>query len=311
MRDLQRRLATAGFDPGSGEHGRFGAATETAVKAFQIARGLQADGLCDQQTWSAIVEAGYQLGDRLLYLRRPMQRGDDVAELQGRLGTLGFDPGRVDGIFGPSTAQALTEFQANAGLPADGIAGPETVEALTRLGARSSTQGVSEVRERDSLRHAPTTLAGRRVAIGEPGGLEVLVRGVHRALALVGADVLVLQHPDGSTLAAAANTFDAELYVDLTFDDERCRTAYYAATGFESAGGKRLADILESLVPPVLGQESGVPIGMRLAVLRETRMPAVHCAIGPPRSAVAHLPDLALAVGRGITRWCQQPIQAT
>ena len=64
-------------------------------------------------------------------------------------------------------------------------------------------------------------------------------------------------------------------------------------------------------MPPVLGQESGVPIGMRLAVLRETRMPAVHCAIGPPRSAVTHLPDLALAVCRGITRWCQQPIQAT
>ncbi|RPI07011.1 MAG: hypothetical protein EHM63_08285, partial [Actinobacteria bacterium] len=51
--------------------------------------------------------------------------------------------------------------------------------------------------------------------------------------------------------------------------------------------------------------------GMRLAVLRETRMPAVHCAIGPPRSAVTHLPDLALAVGRGITRWCQEPIPAT
>ena len=137
------------------------------------------------------------------------------------------------------------------------------------------------------------------------------MRGVHRALAVVGADVLVVQHPDGSTLAAAANTFAAELYVDLAFDDERCRTAYYAATGFESAGGRRLADILEGLVPPVLGQDSGVPVGMRLAVLRETRMPAVHCAIGPPRSAVTHLPDLALAVGRGITRWCQEPIPAT
>jgi N-acetylmuramoyl-L-alanine amidase len=278
------------------------------VRAFQVARGLEANGICDRQTWTAIVEAGYQLGDRLLYLRRPMQRGDDVAELQGRLGMLGFDPGRIDGIFGPTTARALTEFQANAGLPSDGIAGHESVALLDRLAGRGgSTRGVSEVREREALRHAPRTLAGRRLALGEPGGLEVLVRGVHRALALAGAEVVVLQHPDGSTLAAGANAADAELYLDLALDDERCHGAYYAATGFESPGGKRLASILDELVPPVLGQPQGVSVGMRLAVLRETRMPAVHYAIGPPHDAIPLLPELALAVSRAITRWCQQP----
>lgn len=278
------------------------------MRAFQVARGLQADGVCDLQTWTAIVEAGYELGDRLLYLRRPMQRGDDVAELQRRLGTLGFDPGRIDGIFGPTTVRALTEFQSNAGLPPDGIAGHESVALLDRLTARAgSSQGVSEVREREALRHAPTTLSGRRLALGEPGGLEVLIRAAHRALALAGADVIVLQHPDGSALAAAANAADAELYLDLALDDERCHGAYYAATGFESAGGKRLATMLDELVPPVLGQPRGVPVGMRLAVLRETRMPAVRYAIGPPADAIAALPDLALAVSRAITRWCQQP----
>jgi len=308
VRDLQRRLATAGFDPGGVEHGHYGAATETAVRAFQVARGLDVSGVCDRQTWTAIVEAGYQLGDRLLYLRRPMQRGDDVAELQRRLGLLGFDPGRVDGIFGPTTAQALTEFQANAGLPADGIAGHESVALLDRLTGRTgSTQGVSEVREREALRHAPTTLSGRRLAIGEPGGLEVLVRGVHRALALAGADVVVLQLRDESALAAAANAAQAELYLDLAFDDERCHGAYYAATGFESAGGKRLAAMLDELVPPVLGQPPGASVGMRLAVLRETRMPAVRYSIGPPHAAIPLLPDLALAVSRAITRWCQRP----
>jgi len=280
------------------------------VRAFQVARGLDANGVCDRQTFTAIVEAGYHLGDRLLYLRRPMQRGDDVAELQRRLGMLGFDPGRIDGIFGPTTARALTEFQANAGLPADGIAGHESVALLDRLAGRVGSQGVSEVREREALRHAPTTLAGRRLAIGEPGGLEVLVRGVHRALALAGADVVVLEHPDGSTLAAGANAADAELYLDLAIDDERCHGAYYAATGFESPGGKRLAAILDELVPPVLGQPHGASVGMRLAVLRETRMPAVHYAIGPPHDAIPLLPDLALAVSRAITRWCQQPATA-
>ena len=48
-----------------------------------------------------------------------MLRGDDVAELQQRLGALGFDAGRVDGIFGAETATALEALQRNAGLPTD------------------------------------------------------------------------------------------------------------------------------------------------------------------------------------------------
>ena len=96
---------------------QFGAGTEAAVRAFQEPRGLRVDGICGDETWASLVEAGYRLGDRLLYHRAPMLRGDDVAELQRLLGGLGFDAGRVDGIFGPDTAAALVEFQRNAGLP--------------------------------------------------------------------------------------------------------------------------------------------------------------------------------------------------
>ena len=114
--------------------GAFGPGTGAAVAAFQQAAGLDVDGGCDAATWSALVEAGYRLGDRLLYLRSPMIRGDDVADLQRRLGALGFDAGRVDGIFGPDTDRALGDFQRNSGLVSDGICGPDTVAALARLG---------------------------------------------------------------------------------------------------------------------------------------------------------------------------------
>ena len=73
---------------------------------------------------AALVEAGYRLGDRSLYLHSPMMRGDDVADLQLRLGGLGFDAGRIDGVFGPDSARALLDFQRNTGLATDGIAGP-------------------------------------------------------------------------------------------------------------------------------------------------------------------------------------------
>ena len=42
-------------------------------------------------------------------IARPMLRGDDVAELQVLLSQLGFNPGRIDGIFGPTTGDALAE----------------------------------------------------------------------------------------------------------------------------------------------------------------------------------------------------------
>ncbi|MSX00132.1 MAG: N-acetylmuramoyl-L-alanine amidase, partial [Actinobacteria bacterium] len=81
-----------------------------------------------------------------------MMRGDDVSELQLRLGALGFDAGRVDGIFGSLTQQAIADFQRNAGLVSDKVCGPETVDSLVRLEGRGGTATVTGVRERDRLR---------------------------------------------------------------------------------------------------------------------------------------------------------------
>ncbi|MGZ7087798.1 MAG: peptidoglycan-binding domain-containing protein, partial [Ilumatobacteraceae bacterium] len=127
VRDLQQRLAALGLDPSIEPRGAFGEATVASVRAFQTARGIPASGVCDASTWTALVEAGYRIGDRLLYLRSPMLRGDDVAELQRGLGALGFDAGRVDGILGPTTERALRDFQRNAGLTTDGVCGPEVL----------------------------------------------------------------------------------------------------------------------------------------------------------------------------------------
>ena len=56
--------------------------------------------------------------------------GPAVAKLQAKLKKLGFNPGRVDGDFGPATKAALIGFQKSSGLLADGIAGPRTQTAL-------------------------------------------------------------------------------------------------------------------------------------------------------------------------------------
>ncbi|MGD0666462.1 MAG: peptidoglycan-binding protein [Bryobacteraceae bacterium] len=56
--------------------------------------------------------------------------GPEVADLQNKLRSRGFDPGASDGSFGPGTAAAVAAFQRSAGLTADGVVGPQTAAAL-------------------------------------------------------------------------------------------------------------------------------------------------------------------------------------
>ena len=76
------------------------------VEAFQRARGLPITGVVDATTWE---RSSRRAGDSAIDCctsTRPYLRGDDVAELQVRLAQFGFNPGRIDGIFGPLTGEA-------------------------------------------------------------------------------------------------------------------------------------------------------------------------------------------------------------
>ncbi len=291
--------------------GLFGAGTAAAVEAFQHRRGLRVDGICGRQTWGALVEAGFLLGDRFLYLHAPMFRGDDVADLQQRLSALGFDTGRVDGIFGGLTSGALADFQRNVSLPVDGILGASTLRELKRvMPPHPEPELVSAVRDRERLRQAPRTLLGRRLAIGEEGGLDVLVTTVRRHLTATGADVVPLLHPDGSMQAAAANAAGVEAYIGLRLDPDRthCSVSYYRGYSYESAGGRHLAELLQSLAAAALGIPADGVQGMSLPVLRETRMPAVICEVGPPAAVVEHAAALAHAIVEALTIWAVSPV---
>lgn len=310
MRDVQRRLTRLGFDLSSDAAGHYGQTTEDAIRAFQERRGLRIDGVCGRQTWGSLVEAGYQLGDRLLYIRAPMLRGDDVSELQETLGALGFDAGRVDGIFGPRTEAALEHFQRNAGLTVDRVCGPDTVAALRRVvRAEASASPVAAVREAQQLLDAPRQLEGRRIGVGETGGLAALADAVGRALTDSGAVVAVLHHPDETVQAGEANAFHAEVFLSLASrTDPTCAVAFYAARAFESVGGRRLAElVLGELADGPWGRRRA-PIGMQLPILRETRMAAVVCELGPPRLVVEQTGALVHSLARALTRWAQEPV---
>ncbi|MBJ32144.1 MAG: hypothetical protein CL466_12180 [Acidimicrobiaceae bacterium] len=344
IRDLHRRLDEAGHrvEARETDAAEFGPDTTRALLAFQAERGLDQHGLVDDGTHSGLVEAGLRLGDRNLYLHSPMFRGDDVADLQLRLGSLGFDAGRIDGIFGPDTATALVDFQRNVGLAADGIAGPGTVRSLRRLlGRTAGRRPVAQVRELDRLRQSSSELRNQRIALGHFGGAATLTSALGRLLRAAGAHVVELDHPDEDVQAATANEFEAGLYLGLRIETHsHCQALYFATDGFQSEGGLRLAhhcaDALDQVLGPGrAGRHKGQHVGLaaagraedhpresgpayvltqataraghRATVLRRTRMPAVLCILAPPPAIVMATAEIAGSLVEAIAGWTADP----
>jgi len=249
----------------------------------------------------ALVEAGWRLGDRLLVLAAPQLRGDDIAQLQDALNQVGFDCGRPDGILGPATVRALEDFQRNGGLATDGICGPRTIRMLELLRRQTgSGPGVASVRESLTTRESLRTL---RIVVGQFGGLSSITRSVTRALRTGGATVMSTDEYEAAAQAAAANRFGAHVYVGFEArSDGRSLISYFAVPTFESIGGRGLAtQVAAGWRTSLLGTPE--VRGMRLPVLRETRMPAVLCSLGPVRAAVDATDAVTETIVDAVTAW--------
>ena len=240
----------------------------------------------------------------------PNLRGDDVSELQAMLARIGFDPGRADGIFGPSTARALDDFQHNSGLYVDGVCGPDTVRALEVLARQTgSGPGVSVVRELATLTASARSLSDLRIVVGQFGGLSALTRQLVQALRQRSATVIASDEPDAAAQAAAANRFAASVYVGFEAQaGGATRAHYYAVPQFESAGGRILAELIARQTEAAAPGLTPDVQGMRLTVLRETRMPAVLVGLGSVAEALDRAPELVSAVVAALELWATRPL---
>ncbi|WP_224366097.1 C40 family peptidase [Hyalangium versicolor] len=70
---------------------------------------------------------------------REGSKGASVRDLQNLLKSKGFNPGPVDGQFGPKTKAAVLSFQKAKGISVDGIVGPQTWGKLKGAGGSSPT----------------------------------------------------------------------------------------------------------------------------------------------------------------------------
>jgi peptidoglycan hydrolase-like protein with peptidoglycan-binding domain len=135
----QQHLIDRGYSVGpTGADGIFGHNTEMGVRHYQIDRSddphfpphprplalqwpLAVDGVVGRETWGRLDPDQIKEGSadhRHVYL------------LQRMLKRLSFDPGPIDGVFGPHTTSAVKAFQAFMTIKVDGIVGPITWKAL-------------------------------------------------------------------------------------------------------------------------------------------------------------------------------------
>ncbi|MDQ1465693.1 MAG: N-acetylmuramoyl-L-alanine amidase [Actinomycetota bacterium] len=310
--ELQQCLADAGI-AGAYEPDRYGAATEHAVREFQTKRGLRVDGVCGPETWNDLIGSAYELGDRLLFLSRPLLRGDDVATLQRRLNMLGFHAGREDGLFGPQTERALREFQLNYGLAIDGQCGRATLLGLDQVGSLSGGSAAS-VREREGLRSDPRRLGSRQLYVAADHDLARLGAAVARGLVPSCARVLLGSGRPDSVLAEEANRFGADVVVALRAGDEPgARVTYFATPTFRSERGYSLAVRMAAELDRDFGPVT--TCGRAYGILRETRMAAVECQPaarddGDELAVAAAAPKaLVDAIIRGVRRGVEEPLE--
>ena len=149
VRRLQARLMELGYYAG-GVDGLYGATTAEAVKAFQRANGLSADGQAGTQTQSRLYSASARYSQSPAATADPGENrrlslgmtGNDVYALQQRLIQLRYLDGVPDGVFGQETRDALIAYQKANGLTADGETGAATWRKLngsSRAASASAT----------------------------------------------------------------------------------------------------------------------------------------------------------------------------
>jgi N-acetylmuramoyl-L-alanine amidase len=283
--------------------------SEEEIRSFQQSRGLTVTGIINDVTARALEEARWKLGDRSLYLQEsPLMRGDDVAALQSRLTEMGFDCGRVDGIYGELTAKAVKEFQKSAGIAVDGKCGPATVIGLIRLTKIVSGGAPSQLRESASQKNRGPALANKVIVLDPSLGGKIqgnvangiveseivydIAQRVEGRLLALGASVFLTRgannNPSESDRITFSNQSEADLMISLHIDSHPNSEAHGVATyfygsdahGIHSIVGERFASLVQREICARTDLLNCRTHAMTWDLLRLTKAPTVRIDVG-------------------------------
>jgi peptidoglycan hydrolase-like protein with peptidoglycan-binding domain len=197
---LQNALMAAGVTVPGGADGVFGPATKSALTAYQSRSGLATSGTLDDATATALgLIAPAPAASGALAVGA---QGDSVKELQNALMAFGvFVPGGADGVFGPATKTAVSNFQRWNSLAVTGEVDAATASKL-KLGSTPSAAPVGVA--------GPTTPAASSSS-GSFVGMTIGARGDNVKVlqrALIAAGISVRGGADGvfGPMTAAALT---------------------------------------------------------------------------------------------------------
>ncbi|MGK7867062.1 peptidoglycan-binding domain-containing protein [Falsiroseomonas sp. E2-1-a20] len=128
---VQDRLRQAGAYSGRVD-GIWGPDSQTALERYQQRNGLQVTGQLNQATATVL---GLNPAELVGGAPAPAAPAETLSEavvrnVQGRLRSLGFYRGGVDGIWGPTTQAAIEQFQQGRGLQPNGQLTPATAGAM-------------------------------------------------------------------------------------------------------------------------------------------------------------------------------------
>jgi N-acetylmuramoyl-L-alanine amidase len=114
-------------------------------------------------------------------------------------------------------------------------------------------------------------------------------------------DVMTVEESDATLHATSANSFQADVYVGIAAARaQHHEIVFYETEGFSSPGGRQLAEAIAAQLNALEFGQFSVS-GMRLPVLRATRMPAVLCILG--LSLTPEFDVIASAVSAAVIGW--------
>ena len=195
--------------------GSYGAATVSAVTAFQSLFGLTADGVVGRSTWNKLKEVGLAVANKIVAANvapgqftattREGSRGTAVRAVQYYLRRLAayysdVPTVTVDGKFGAATTRAVKAWQTRAGLTVDGVVGRLTFQSLYDAALALDTSG--PVVRTVSLPAPDATL--------RPGDTGAEVLRLNRMLLFLSQWIPEINFTAGGT---PGSTFDPELEI--------------------------------------------------------------------------------------------------